>query len=507
MKELEQRGYTHIQRFAAGNEGALFLCRKQDRQYLAKEYAKPDPGQADLFRQIASLKSEYFPRIVEIIQTGGSMLVVREFIEGNTLADEIRKNGAYAFSRASKIVRDVCCALQVLHDIKPHPIIYRDLKPENIIILPTGGVKLIDFGIARYYKGESVRDTVLAGTMGYTAPEVMAGMQSDERSDVYSAGLLLYELLSGKSLRDPPYQIRPLAENNAYLPEGMDEIIAKATDISQINRYATIGAFVCALETVEQAGAARRKKRKRNRLLLVLALAAVSAAAVWMGISFSGRQTTALLELRFEDEAEAAYINAAEDQIAVADGCLQIFHGGCSICYKPSGSTIVHIRLQTTDPGGSIGFGPFHINSSVAFECIYYNEALQSDLTTWNQQLDGFPIVNMRQWIDYIFAFDKQNHAIYAVACDNETLRIAYAAYRIPEALMDQVRDIALMAYFEPEQGYMKIDTICIAEGSLLRYLRETMPAYRKNRRKADAFLLRSETELPDMVFKPPQEW
>jgi serine/threonine-protein kinase len=148
--------------------------------------------------------------------------------------------------------------------MKPHPIIFRDLKPDNIIITPDGHLKLIDFGIARYYKEEATRDTMLAGTKGYTAPEVMAGMQSDERSDVYSIGLVFYELLSGKSLQYPPYQIRPVAENNEFLPDYLDEIIAKATNINQTERYASIDEFIYELENIKDIKV-RQKKEKRKR--------------------------------------------------------------------------------------------------------------------------------------------------------------------------------------------------------------------------------------------------
>ena len=142
----------------------------------------------------------------------------------------------------------ICETLRQLHNTKPRPIIYRDLKPENIIITPKGDVKLIDFGIARYYKQESTRDTVIAGTKGYTAPEVMAGMQSDTRSDVYSVGLLFYEMLTGKNLLVPPFQIRPVKESNELLPEWIDSVIEKATDLNQTKRYRTIEEFIDAIE-------------------------------------------------------------------------------------------------------------------------------------------------------------------------------------------------------------------------------------------------------------------
>ena len=264
MKELEQRGYIHIAHLAAGGEGNVYTCEKDGVTYIAKVVATPSPEQIDILKSINALRNAYFPKIVEIINNENHTIIIREYVEGTTLAEEIKKNGCFSYSRARKIIFDVCNALRLLHAMKPHPVIYRDLKPENIIIMPDSNIKLIDFGIARYYKQESVHDTVLAGTRGYTAPEVMAGMQSDERSDIYSVGLLLYELLSGKSLQDPPYQIRPVAEHSEYLPDYIDEIIAKATDINQTKRYATLEELVYELDSIKEIKAARMRKKKKE---------------------------------------------------------------------------------------------------------------------------------------------------------------------------------------------------------------------------------------------------
>ena len=206
----------------------------------------------------------------------------------------------------------------------PHPIVYRDLKPDNIIITPDGRAKLIDFGIARYYKQEATRDTLLAGTKGYTAPEVMAGMQSDERSDIYSLGLLFYELLSGKSLRDSPYQIRPVAENNEFVPDYVDEIIAKAADINQINRYSSIEEFVYDLENKKEIKQAE-KSRTRKKRIVITALVILGLSAILSMPFLSGEKVETLLELDFEDERDIYYIGGYQNpqgRFNVKDGIL-----------------------------------------------------------------------------------------------------------------------------------------------------------------------------------------
>ena len=166
MKELEQRGYIHIAHLAVGGEGDVYTCEKDGVKYLAKVVATPGPEQIDILKSINALRNAYFPKIVEIINNENHTIIIREYVEGTTLAEEIKKNGCFSYSRARKIILDVCNALRLLHVMKPHPVIYRDLKPENIIIMPDGNIKLIDFGIARYYKQESVHDTVSGGDKG-----------------------------------------------------------------------------------------------------------------------------------------------------------------------------------------------------------------------------------------------------------------------------------------------------------------------------------------------------
>lgn len=205
MDPAEMRGYTYVRALSKSGEGDVCLHEKDGALFVVKTVSRLNDEQAGILNRIRSFESGYFPRIVECVDAGGQTTVILEYIEGSTLHDEIRKNGTFSLRRAREILLEICKALKVLHNARPNPIIYRDLKPKNVIITPVGGVKLIDFGIARYHKADAARDTMLAGTQGYTAPEVMAGLQSDERSDVYSLGLVFYEMLSGKSLLDPPY--------------------------------------------------------------------------------------------------------------------------------------------------------------------------------------------------------------------------------------------------------------------------------------------------------------
>jgi predicted Ser/Thr protein kinase len=275
METVKQRGYTGFEELSFGGEGRIFLCEQSGQTYLLKVVARMDEEGLAILNEIAEMENSHLPRFKEIFSDEHSTYIVREYIEGTTLEKLIKREKQLPYQRSKEIILALCSALKAFHSATPTPLIHRDLKPGNIIITPQWDVKLIDFGIARRHKKEAVRDTVLAGTMGYTAPEVMAGIQSDARSDIYSLGLILYEMLSGKSLLDPPYQIRPLCESGADAPKALDRIIQKAANINQIFRYSTLDELI---KAIEHAG-----RVKPSRIITaVAAVLAVSAAAIML---------------------------------------------------------------------------------------------------------------------------------------------------------------------------------------------------------------------------------
>jgi len=220
-----------------------------------------DPAFLNRFRREAhSAAGLNHPSIVSVYDTGEDFgpdgtaqpFIVMEFVEGRTLRDIVKAEGSLPARRAMEITADICAALDFSHR---NGIIHRDIKPANVMITPAGAVKVMDFGIARAVADNSATVTQTAnviGTAQYLSPEQARGETVDARSDVYSTGCLLYELVTG----GPPFQgdspvavaYQHVRENPVMpsarkpdVPRVLDSIVMKALAKNQLNRYQSAG--------------------------------------------------------------------------------------------------------------------------------------------------------------------------------------------------------------------------------------------------------------------------
>src|SRR3954452_9101349 len=231
------------------------LGRQVAVKVLRSDLAR-DPAFLVRFRREAQAAASLnHPAIVAVYDTGedrtatgATPYIVMEYVEGETLRDVLRREGRLSPERAMSLTADICAALDFSHR---NGIVHRDVKPGNVMITPQGTVKVMDFGIARAVSDSAATMTSTAaviGTAQYLSPEQARGEGVDARSDVYSAGCLLYELVTGtppftgdspvavayQHVREDP---RTPSSINPAIPAELDAILLKAMSKNPANRY------------------------------------------------------------------------------------------------------------------------------------------------------------------------------------------------------------------------------------------------------------------------------
>jgi len=151
------------------------------------------PKHIDAYEVLCAISCENLPEVYDAIDVDDGQIVLEEYIDGITVAD-VMQTGKYHYWGAKKVLCAVCNALSVLHN---RGIIHRDIKPENVMVEKTGRVVLIDFNASRK-ESAAGKDTVIMGTVGYASPEQLGLSQTDARTDIYAAGVLLNVMLTGK---------------------------------------------------------------------------------------------------------------------------------------------------------------------------------------------------------------------------------------------------------------------------------------------------------------------
>jgi serine/threonine-protein kinase len=255
-----------------GDGGMAVVYRARDKllnrpvaiKVLRPEYVT-DANFVDSFRKesrsAASLTHPNIVSIFDVGKDGNVYYIVMELIEGRPLSDIIREKGPLDYRFVLKISEQIASALSVAHR---NNIIHRDVKPHNILITQDGHAKITDFGIARAVTdGTTVNDNTVKGTVHYFSPEQGRGMYMDERSDIYSLGVVMYEMLTGRVPFDADNAVaiavmhmndRMSAPSKLVpgVPPALEQIIMKATEKHQVNRFRNADEMLGALRNVDR---------------------------------------------------------------------------------------------------------------------------------------------------------------------------------------------------------------------------------------------------------------
>jgi serine/threonine-protein kinase len=203
-------------------------------------------------------------RIYDFLYVGGSYAISMEYFPSHTLGAEIANERPMAPQKAVGYGMDICIGMSVAHQ---QGIIHRDLKPANILINDTGLLKIVDFGVAAAAKSGDTQLTktgYVIGSPKYMAPEQILGKKVDERADIYSLGVIMYEMLAG----NPPYsrgdhmsvmyqhvqgKAQPLNDANPKVPREIADVVTKTMQVDKLKRYASMEELRLALEAATAA--------------------------------------------------------------------------------------------------------------------------------------------------------------------------------------------------------------------------------------------------------------
>ena len=197
--------------------------KKSGTRYVFRRYS----GSGEVYRRLLPVLCPHLPQIMEAAEQDGQTAVLEEYVQGDTLA-ELLMGARLTEREARQVTMQLCQALHVLHSMGA---VHRDVKSENVILRGSDAV-LIDFDAARIYKDESESDTQVLGTTGFAAPEQYGIFQSDERADIFSLGVLLNIMLTGK------HPSREMAAGK------MGRIVRKCTMTAPEQRYQSARALM-----------------------------------------------------------------------------------------------------------------------------------------------------------------------------------------------------------------------------------------------------------------------
>ena len=310
--------YTITRRLGQGGMGTVYQAHDEHGRLVVlkvpSDVLLDDPGtQARYERELEIIRTLDHPHIQRLVATGradsGLPFAVLEWVDGGLLRDRLYEGKPFRAEEAIRIAAQLSDTLQYCHE---RGIVHRDLKPDNVLVTSRGDVKLMDFGAALLERGhDSASLSPALGTPDYMSPEQVQGQRGDARTDVYSLGVMLYEMLAG----EPPFrgdnalavmaqhiQSQParLRARNRHVSPALEAVIMKAVRKDPATRYASMAAFqrdllnlvgvdpaALAAEASDEMSLLPHERRGWSARAVTVAVVVAAAAALALGAALA----------------------------------------------------------------------------------------------------------------------------------------------------------------------------------------------------------------------------
>jgi predicted Zn-dependent peptidase len=300
--------YETMSELGRGGMGIVYKARDRETgEVLAIKILKPEiAAEAQILERFKNelrlahkITHRNVARLYEFHRSGETVFVSMEFVEGESLRAFLQRSGKLDAERGLAIARQIIAGIGEAHR---QSIVHRDLKPENIMLTPLGEAKVMDFGISRSYAAGVTATGAILGTPAYMAPEQAEARSTDQRTDVYAFGLILYEMFTGQAAftGETPVSValkqireRPPAPNKIApgVPKNIEAAILKCLEKDPANRFQSMEEVERALDGAPARTSPRTRKMPRRGLLAMIPILAAAAVGTWL---WTGRPADSL---------------------------------------------------------------------------------------------------------------------------------------------------------------------------------------------------------------------
>jgi len=246
LKDNEKTAISVVFYEVTGTTCILRVCKNRDL--------------SDVCDALQKIKHPNVAIVYQYVYAEGSTYILEEMLSGKTVEKTVVENGAFSEADTIRIISQVCDGLAQFHKTQP-VVVHNDIKTSNIMICDDSSIKVFDFDVARTYKKDATKNTVLFGTEEYAAPEHYGYGQSEPRTDIYSLGVTMHRMLTGEYLS---------AERRCTYKGRLKKVIEKCVEVNPANRYQSVLHLKKELESIEA----------NNKKIIKISLAAIFLAIV-----------------------------------------------------------------------------------------------------------------------------------------------------------------------------------------------------------------------------------